>query len=189
MIAVLTATTIVNAQNIKYGVRTGLNFAKVKVTSDSDVTISSKRRTGFYVGGFLESKMNTTNGKLYGEIGLNYSSEGGKSIDRTTKMIVDFIKLNTSLKYEVYKNAFIKGGLYLGYVVSSVSETDNISQDMFPNSNIFDLGVPLGIEYNLNNGMFFNLNYNIGITTFDLEDEFTETVKNRVLQLGIGYKF
>ncbi len=202
MIAVLTATTMVNAQDIRYGVRGGLNFSKMKVEEDNDGVETTKRRTDFYLGGFLERKITPDNDKLYGEIGLDYSSQGGSTRENMEnkegnhgekiKVIANLINLNASLKYEVYKNAFIKGGIYLGYLLSYTMEKNGKSKDLLDDGLIFDFGIPLGAEYNLDNGMFFNLNYNIGLGIFDLEDNpilDRVSIKSRVLQLGVGYKF
>ncbi|MBS9768144.1 MAG: porin family protein [Flavobacteriaceae bacterium] len=208
VIAVLTATTMVNAQDVRYGVRGGLNFAKMKVEEDDDGVKTTKRRTDFYLGVFLERKITPTNDKLYGEIGLDYSSQGGSVINKfdidsfeyreerkryeKVKLVANLINLNASLKYEVYKNAFIKGGVYLGYLLSYNIERDGSSEELKVDGAIFDYGIPLGVEYNLDNGMFFNLNYNIGLGIFSLEDNpvfDVVSIKNRVLQLGLGYKF
>ena len=47
-----------------------------------------------------------------------------------------------------------------------------------------------GMEYNVPSGIFFDINYIIGLSNLSDADSVTQVkFKNRVLQLGVGYKF
>ncbi len=236
VIAVLTATTMVNAQDIRYGVRGGLNFAKLKASvsyDDLTGTVSTGRKIGFMIGGFAEIPLVNFDDKLSAEVGLSYSSIGGKAnvsgktekydsrndsyreVTETIKssLKTDYIFLNTSLKYNVYDNIFVKGGLYFGTLVSvgGKAKYDGKKIDFEDEKDdldemLYDWGGSLGLEYNFNNGMFVNLDYNLGFGIFGydkdeiaekskIDDEVAEEIidsfslKNNVLQLGVGYKF
>ena len=49
----------------------------------------------------------------------------------------------------------------------------------------FDFGLGIGAEYNLPMGLFFDANFNLGLTSLGNNP----SAKNRVFQIGIGYKF
>ena len=62
-----------------------------------------------------------------------------------------------------------------------------MSEDL---DNNFDFGMGFGMEYNVPSGIFFDINYIIGLSNLSDADSVTQVkFKNRVLQLGVGYKF
>ncbi len=132
-----------NAQ-IKYGFKTGLNFAHIigeSETSDAGADLETwKNTTGFHIGMTLAYKF-TDNFGLRGE--LLYSKRGAKyTFDGQSYRIFNhasgsvptvgtsryLINLNNSyidlpvLVYGRYKNFEISGGGYLGLLVQSVGE-------------------------------------------------------------------
>lgn len=56
-------------------------------------------------------------------------------------------------------------------------------------SKLFDAGVLVGAEYQLpNNGVFIDIRYNWGLT--DISNfEGSSAIRNKNLQVGLGYKF
>lgn len=61
------------------------------------------------------------------------------------------------------------------------------SIDIAEGYNPIDLGVNIGTEYIFPNGFLVGLRYSHGITDILKDDEATTT--NRVILLGIGYRF
>ena len=54
----------------------------------------------------------------------------------------------------------------------------------------FDYGIGLGVEYNLpNNGLFFEASYNWGLANLEKNGDSKNYANNRVIQVGVGYKF
>lgn len=54
----------------------------------------------------------------------------------------------------------------------------------------FEVGVNVGLGYALENGVFFDARYNFGISKINkLSGEGISDVKNRNIQLAVGYKF
>ena len=61
----------------------------------------------------------------------------------------------------------------------------------------FDFGLGFGAEYNLPMGLFFDATFNLGLTELSNKEysKDGETLlpsmkfKNRVIQIGVGYKF
>lgn len=99
-----------------------------------------------------------------------------------------------------------KVGVNLGYLtkIEIKGEGDNQKEETqsLPPKKRFDFGLGLGAEYNLPFGLFFDATFNLGLTNLSNESK-TELdnqgrvssfrpsaeFKNRVIQIGVGYKF
>ena len=99
-----------------------------------------------------------------------------------------------------------KVGVNLGYLtkIEIKGEGDNQKEETqsLPPKKRFDFGLGLGAEYNLPFGLFFDATFNLGLTNLSNESKteldnqgrvssFRPSVefKNRVIQIGVGYKF
>ena len=98
-----------------------------------------------------------------------------------------------------------KVGVNLGFL--SKAKTNLEIEGTLPEENIiinksltpdkkFDFGLGFGAEYNLPMGLFFDATFNLGLTklsTKEKNDDGTYSegnkFKNRVIQVGVGYKF
>ncbi len=188
-------TTLVNAQDLRFGARGGLNLAdiSVEITSGSrSVTLDTENKTSFYIGGFAEFP--TSVDKLYGEVGLYYSANGTVSNstlaggDFNGTLSIDQLNLPILAKYEVTENLYAKGGIYMGFIMGAETEhSSGVTSDAKDNFTSFDMGFSIGAEYNLENGLFFDAGYNLGL--LNIADADNVTIKNRSLLLGVGYKF
>ena len=97
-----------------------------------------------------------------------------------------------------------KVGVNLGFLskVKANSEIEGapaventINESLTPDKK-FDFGLGFGAEYNLPMGLFFDATFNLGLTklsTKEKNDDGTYSegnkFKNRVIQIGVGYKF
>lgn len=73
---------------------------------------------------------------------------------------------------------------------------ENTINESFTPDKKFDFGLGFGAEYNLPMGLFFDATFNLGLTklsTKEKNDDGTYSegnkFKNRVFQIGVGYKF
>ena len=84
-----------------------------------------------------------------------------------------------------------KAGLYAGYILSQQLKTGNeITTADKDDYKHFDYGIGLGAEYNLpNNGLFFEASYNWGLANLQKNGDSKNYTNNRVIQVGVGYKF
>lgn len=174
-----------NAQT-KFGVRAGLNLADVALKS-GDVKRESKIRPAFYVGGLAEFAFNDV---VLMDAGLTYSNQGAKAKEGDGKYIQHSLNLPVWIKYD-FEGFRPKAGLYAGYVLSSQlkenGKTETVKSDTY---NHFDYGIGLGAEYNLpNNGLFFEASYNWGLANLQKNGDSKNYTNNRVIQIGVGYKF
>jgi len=216
-IAVAFATiTAVNAQEFKVGAKAGLLFptvSNIKTTftnSEGITAIEYKTgfKTGFHFGGFVEYGFND---HLFVEGGIDYSFQGAKvksleatTIDNNGKIDIQKGKWNTQqlniplwVKYDI-AGFRPKVGVNLGFLTKAElkgKNEDGNSETLSLNPNkTFDFGLGVGAEYNLPFGLFFDATFNLGLTDVSTKEKTTEQfpaleMRNRVIQIGVGYKF
>ena len=122
------------------------------------------------------------------------------------------VKFNTQqlniplwVKYDI--NGFRpKVGINLGFLTKIETKGENNEQktvtESFTPDKKFDFGLGIGAEYNLPMGLFFDATFNLGLTDLSNKQKVvlnqsggvarivpSQTFKNRVFQIGVGYKF
>ena len=174
-----------NAQ-VKFGVRAGLNLADVASKTEG-VKDETKIRPSFYVGGLAEFAFNDV---VLMEAGLTYSNQGYKTKEGNDKDMQYTLNLPIWVKYD-FAGFRPKAGLYAGYILSQQLKGNGNSRTVDSDSyNHFDYGIGLGVEYNLpNNGLFFEASYNWGLANLRKNGDAENYINNRVIQIGVGYKF
>lgn len=216
-VAVATAALFsANAQDLKFGAKAGVNFSTLSFSDMKEVIrgveattkINAGYRTGFHVGAFVEYGVSDV---LFVEGGLAYNNVGAtlKSVEisakdnrgniimtrksdapKDTSVTLNTINVPLWVKYDI-SGFRPKAGLNLGYLLDVKYKGENKTTTGDPDKR-FDLGLGLGVEYNLPMGLFFDATFNLGLLNLasksDSEDPSFE-VKNRVFQIGVGYKF
>ncbi len=190
LLCVVSLTFFANAQGdgLSWGVKGGVNYSNVTESGFSyDASI------GFYVGGYARYSLSD---RIVLQPELLLSQQGyGKSADkRERKYILDssndgmfveneldawqpmYINLPIMGKYFFTEGFCVELGPQLGFIVS-----DDDAEDMGK----FDLGLALGLGYELENGLNFNVRWTEGF--MDLADGVD--AKNRVFSVGVGYTF
>ena len=97
-----------------------------------------------------------------------------------------------------------KVGVNLGFLTKAKIEAElenntdpneKVSYSLTPNKK-FDFGLGFGAEYNLPMGLFFDATFNLGLTKLSTKEKNNDGTyseggkfKNRVFQIGVGYKF
>ena len=174
-----------NAQ-VKFGARAGLNLANI-ASKSNDVKVETNIRPSFYVGGLAEFAFNDV---VLMDAGLTYSNQGSKPKEGDAATIQHALNLPVWFKYD-FEGFRPKAGLYAGYILSEQArlgdKTTTVDKDLY---NHFDYGIGLGAEYNLpNNGLFFEASYNWGLANLVKNGDSKNYQNNRVIQIGVGYKF
>lgn len=212
----LMLTSISFAQDVRFGVHGGLNFANIDYElSQGPVNfgIDTDVRTSFYLGGIAEFSLPNMEHKLQTGLSLNFNGfkfENSVPGDFEEESNIRITQLNIPIlfKFNAYEGLYINGGAYVGFIVhaeeeyrekdfffdESFKETETITDDF----KTIDFGLSFGAEYNLESGLFFEARYNLGLTNianveeedddFDFGNE-SLTVKNRFFMFGVGYKF
>lgn len=203
-IAIFGAT--LNAQETKFGVKAGYSMSTLKLDEAQDD--GEKRGTDpshtFYVGGLVQHKFSDRFG-IQGE--LLYSPLGGKEdyddedgFGLKTKTVLGTILVPVSAKFFVNDNIAFSAGASFGLIMSAKQKTTfdggmNIpgleidtegDVDIKDEVNTLNIAPFIGAEYTLENGLFFDARYNMGISDLSKSEG---TVKNSFFQIGVGFKF
>jgi opacity protein-like surface antigen len=180
------------AQEIKYGVKAGVNFA----TLTGDVPDDVKTRTGFHTGVVAEFKLTEQFSiqpeLLYSQQGTKYDFKDidtGINIESTWKM--DYLTLPVAAKYYIIEGFSVEAGPQIGYRLGAKIKTEasgfgEQEYDLKDDTKAIEFGVIGGVAYDLPIGLFFQARYNAGISKVNDDDD---NVKNGVFQLSVGYKF
>ena len=178
LLAVVTVLgfTNVNAQEIKFGAKGGLNFASISGDNTKGIDVV----TSFNFGVLSEIPISD---KFSFQPELMYSGQGYSFNDNT--IALSYLNIPLMGKYYLTKGLSIEAGPQIGFLLSAKNEKTDV-KDSF---NTFDFGVNFGLGYKLDNGLNFGARYNLGLTDInDLEGSSSKN-KNGVFQISIGYFF
>ena len=174
MAVVLTAA-FANAQDIKYGVKGGLN--SFTVTSAT----GAKSKIAFQLGGFAEFKVSE---KFTVQPELMYTAQGAK--DAYASLNLNYINIPVIAKYFVTEDISIQAGPQIGFLMSAKYDGVDV-KDSFKS---MDYGLNIGAGYNLNENMTLDLRYYIGLAQIQKELATGESAShNAGLLFSFGYKF
>ena len=186
-------------------------------TESADTKLKAGFHFGGFVEYGFNEKLWVEAGVDYSFQGTKIKSIEYKKIDLTSGHIetgkteldvsINTQQLNVPLwvKYDI-AGFRPKVGVNLGYLtkIEIKGEGDNQKEETqsLPPKKRFDFGLGLGAEYNLPFGLFFDATFNLGLTNLSNESKteldnqgrvssFRPSVefKNRVIQIGVGYKF
>ena len=164
----------VNAQDVKLGAKIGMNVSSVNGDPDN---LDSK--TGWVLGATAEVSL-TDKFSLQPE--LLYSQQGAK---QRGNFIYDlnYISLPVMAKYYIAKGFSLEAGPQFSFLVKDelISDSNNAASAN-TNAENFDFSANLGLGYQLDNGIFFQTRYNLGLTAISE----TPDVKNGVFQMSLG---
>ena len=177
--------TNLNAQEVKFGAKTGLNLASIT----GDETDGIESRTAFHVGAVAEISVSD---KFSVQPELLYSAQGAKDsfegIDVDAK--IDYLNLPIMAKYYVAEGFSLELGPQVGFLLSAKAEGGGESIDFKDETKGIDFGANFGVGYKLESGLNFGARYNLGLSNInDGEDSDDFKNQNSVIQLSVGYFF
>lgn len=177
--AAVFAFSFANAQEVKFGVKAGLNMADLG--GDDADGIDSK--IAFHVGGLAEIKLSD---KFAIQPELLYSAQGGEADGG--KYNFDYIILPVMAKFFPIKQLSIEAGPQVGFLVSGKVKPDSgDSVDVKDELKSTDFGVNFGVSYNFTDNISAGVRYNLGLSQVIDEGDFD--VMNNVFSLSAAYKF
>ncbi len=211
----LIAVVTMNAQ-AKFGVKAGYALSNISISGAEEGEKFDAKHT-FYVGAVAEYKF-TESLALQGEVvyaplGAKKSikEEYDKYyVEATSKINLGTLLVPVSLKYYVTPRIAFNGGLdfgiilskklkvdvdhnipseFLDYVEGKVGDLKGVEEDLKDVINTLNLAPFIGVEYNMNSGLFLDARYNFGLSNLAKETEDDAKTTNSFLQVGVGYKF
>lgn len=193
---------------LSYGVKAGANLSSIggKSIDNADT------RTGFHIG-LLGRLQLTDRFALQPEI--QYSQRGFKRdildfggqnpTDPNSPTFVQTVELNTRFdyadvpiiaRYKITEGLTVEAGPQLGFFLSESTTVDGDElDDELSGSDSFalaEVGILGGLGYYLDNGLFFQGRYILGVTSIfdkDVQTLNDDGVFNRNIQFSIGYFF
>lgn len=183
--AIVTLGFTVNAQEVTFGVKAGLNLASIA----GDDTDGLDSRTSFHVGGVAEISISE---KFSVQPELLYSAQGAKEsfegID--IEVNLDYINIPIIAKYYVSEGFSLEAGPQVGFLMSAKAKAEGQSEDLKDFVKGIDFGLNFGVGYKLDSGLNFGARYNLGLSNIndgEGSDEFKN--QNSVIQFSVGYFF
>ena len=170
IILLLIISISTQAQFLRFGLKAGVNFADLNGISDY------KTKTGFHFGGLVEVKL-LQNLSVQAE--LIYSFQGAKANGQGFNDInYNYITVPVLAKfYLITERLSLEAGPQFAFLVNN-----NVD---FDNPKTFDFAVDGGLDFNFTQHVFGQARYVAGLTDTSKD----ATVKNRVIQLSLGYRF
>lgn len=175
-----------NAQDVRFGVKAGVNYSDV--ASDE---FDNEPLTSFHLGGAMEALYSE---KISLQTEILYSEQGFKTEDANeqTTYKLSYLNVPVMVKYFVTKVLILEAGPQIGFLntakIITESEGNSSTTDIKEGLRSNDLCLNVGIGYQLKNGWNIGARYNWGISNI-AKDQLNQNLKNRVLQLSIGYLF
>ena len=193
---------LMNAQEVKYGAKVGLNLSNV--TGDIEDT---KNKTGLLIGGYAEIKVTD---KFSVQPEISYSAQGTKAEDSYSDMYgsitidltqkLNYLNVPVMAKYYVDKKFYLEAGPQIGFLLSaeqkavakgiyygeSAYETETVDNKSSLNST--DFGINIGLGFNFTDKIGANLRYTSGLSDIDKEDSNSE-IYNSNIGISISYNF
>lgn len=176
-----------NAQVLKigeFGIKAGMNVTNLSNAFDS--------RTAFYAGLTYEYPIGD-NWAFAPE--FIFSSQGTKlkASGDYTKLVSSYANIPILAKFYLFDKLSFEFGPQLGFLMSAKEKTKvdgDKSTYTYDNddTNTFDLAITVGASFHVTSSLYVNMRYNLGLTNM-LDEDFYGDNKNRIFQLGFGYKF
>ncbi|MRX69327.1 Opacity protein [Flavobacterium resistens] len=191
----------VKAQEIKYGIKGGLNVANLS----ENFYASNSPKTGFHIGGFAQIRLSE---KFVFQPEVLFSTQGTK-VDNASiydgqnryfgSVIqnLNYINVPLMFKYYAIEKFSIEAGPQIGFLTSEttkievhgVNETKIDANNSYKN---FDFGLNLGVGYDITKNITVGTRYNLGLSNIGktvVEGYGPPKAHNRVFSLSVGYKF
>ncbi|MBD1386337.1 PorT family protein [Mucilaginibacter rigui] len=189
------------AQLPTFGIRGGVNFAKLTASS-GNLSASTSNTTTFAAGLFADFKVGTA---VSIQPALNFTGKGGKvtltDFGTAGDLKTYYVQVPVNIVYHipaVIGNVYFGAGPYVGVGVSGKAKgTDDqgnsVSEDIkFGNNGELkrtDLGLNgiAGVEFK--GGLILGINYDLGLSNIANNTSNDESLKNRVFGVSVGFKF
>lgn len=199
-IVALFGFSTLQAQEVKYGLKGGLNIANLNVSGEMSPSMSSI--VNVHIGAFAEFKINQ---KMAFQPELLYSVQGSE-FDQTievegsfydTNNTFKFTYINIPLMFKYYPESkfYLEAGPQLGILTAAKVEVEvegfgSAEDDVKDFFKSVDFGFNLGLGYNFSKHVTANARYNFGLSNIaDTEPGDNSKIKNSVFSISLGYIF
>ncbi len=176
-----------NAQSFEWGAKAGVNMAWQTEFSEpvglGGLRMSTKGRTGFYAGVFVERMLGKRLG-VQGELLYIPTGMSGKTGEISYGIETDYLALPVLAKVYVWRGLSVDLGPQFAYRLSVKGVGSSRNDDMGYWKK-FDMAVAAGLSYKFTERSDISARYNAGLTKLDHHTD----AKNASISLGVGYRF
>ncbi len=209
--AVAVMGMIVQAQEFRFGPKAGFAMSTLKIDDKQDDL--GKRNMDpkytFYIGGMAEYKINDNFGfqaeVLYSPLGGKEKIDGVNAgivyVGEQTKVDLGTLLVPVSAKYFITESFSVAAGANFGVILSAKQKTvigsdfmnvqvegDSGEVDIKDDIKKLNIAPFVGVEYMLENGLFFDARYSLGVSNLS-NDGSGGKITNSFAQIGVGFKF
>jgi hypothetical protein len=172
------------AQEFAIGIKGGPNFANID--TDANIADNYKSRTGFHLGAFAQFR-----GERIGiQPEILFSQQGSTlkySGDPDVKSNFSYFNIPVIVKLYTIAGINLQVGPQIGFLTSAEFDDTDVKDNLKKT----DFSLALGAGWDLPFGLTIDGRYNWGLS--DINDTVgsgasTETIKNQVWQISVGYK-
>lgn len=180
---------------IKVGLKTGFDFGNVKFPAPSDTKTSVAIYGGLKTEIILGKKFIVQPELLYSQKGFAFSPLG---TSKGGNVSINYISLPLLVGYRPIDKLTVSAGPEFNYLINAKSHIEGVSNDLSAVYKKFDVGIDLGVAYQLLNSIGIEVRYCYGLSYLaegkQLDSQGNEIGKikqgkNRVLQAGLFYVF
>lgn len=158
---------VATAQTPRFGVKAGVNFARLGADLDDAGGVTS-----FYAGGLVDI---TVSESFHVQPELMYSGEGAEDAK------FSLVRVPIMAKFYIGKRLNLQAGPSFNLkLLADEEEVDDMIKRV-------DYGLALGAAYELPGGLFCDVRYNFSLTSVSDTDEMDILINT--LQFGLGYRF
>ncbi len=168
--------TPITAQDLKFGIKAGVNLAND--TGDGEFDTGSSPKAGIHLGGIAQLVI-SDQFAVQGE--LLYSMQGFK--DEVTHKL-DYLNIPITANYLVVESLGIQAGPQFGFNIKDTFEYNGSEGSL--DAKAFDLSAIFGAQYEFSTGLLIQGRYQIGLIDFL---DYDTPSKHSVLSLSVGYFF
>lgn len=167
---------------LKGGLKGGVNLTDIIITNGEDYFGESafQTRASYHFGSYVQ---NTFSQHFGYQIEMLFSNKGYtlKTDSLSTNVSLNYLNWPILLFYKLGNKLHFDAGIELGLLVTG--------EDLYQN---FDLGIDVGVEYDISNKIMLGLRYNHGlpvkmnVESYDLEGT-PPSYQHSVIQFYIGF--
>ncbi|MDB5199656.1 MAG: PorT family protein [Chitinophagaceae bacterium] len=196
LFSLIVIVSISTAAIAQIGITAGVTVATLKLKENiPGISIDSK--VGFTLGVFTHIPLSTN---FIFRPGLNFTQKGAKLSDASDeiKTTLNYLELPLDFIYKTNGGFFVGVGPSLAYLLSGKSKysdgspdyklqigSDENNDDIKP----FEFSGNLLAGYELSNGIFFSVNYNLGFSNLSPSSSSSDDYKNGYFGIKVGKKF
>jgi len=185
----LTFTFAATAQDVKFGVKAGLNLPTITGDETENLSTFATYHVGAFANIPISDNFSVQPGCLFSCQGAEYTESEG--YDGMFELA--YINVPVMAQVAVADGLNLAAGPQVGFLISAndvyESPGDSGEEDISDEIQGIDFGVNVGANYQFANGLNIGASYNLGLSNISNFEGFDGTINNSVLQFSVGWLF